>query len=338
MIHLVQISDGSSRRVAIVQEPHLHCLLGVQSVYELAQQCLSIGQSLSEHASAAAKGEVLDYDVIYSGTSKWHLLAPVDVPGASSRLMISGTGLTHLGSAKERQAMHLADAHRAAETVTDSMRMFQWGIEGGRPSDGEIGIAPEWFYKGNGSMLQAPFAPLAIPSYGEDGGEEAELAGIYLIGEDSTPYRIGMATGNEFSDHRFEKRNYLNLAGSKLRVCSLGPELVVGAGFQSVSGEVRIERGAQTIWSKKVATGEENMCHSLANLEHHHFKFDGNRQPGDIHVHFFGADSLSFGDGIAINDGDWIDIRYEGFGRPLRNPVRVESKSTNRTLAVRSLA
>jgi hypothetical protein len=338
MIHLVQISDGSSRRVAIVQEPHLHCLLGVQSVYELAQQCLSIGQSLSEHASAAAKGEVLDYNVIYSGTSKWHLLAPVDVPGASSRLMISGTGLTHLGSAKERQAMHLADVHRAAETATDSMRMFQWGIEGGRPADGEIGIAPEWFYKGNGSMLQAPFAPLTIPAYGEDGGEEAELAGIYLIGEDSTPYRIGMATGNEFSDHRFEKRNYLNLAGSKLRVCSLGPELVVGAGFRSVSGEVRIERGAQTIWSKKVATGEENMCHSLANLEHHHFKFDGNRQPGDIHVHFFGADSLSFGDGISINDGDWIDIRYEGFGRPLRNPVRVEPKSTNRALAVRSLA
>jgi hypothetical protein len=338
MIHLVQISDGSSRRVAIVQEPHLHCLMGVQSVYELAQQCLSLGRSLSEHASAAAKGELLDYDAIYSGTSKWHLMAPVDVPGASSRMMISGTGLTHLGSAKERQAMHLADAHEEAEPVTDSMRMFQWGIEGGRPAEGEIGIAPEWFYKGNGSMLQAPFAPLTVPAYGEDGGEEAELAGIYLIGEDSTPYRIGMATGNEFSDHQFEKRNYLNLAGSKLRVCSLGPELVVGAGFQSVSGEVRIERGAQTIWSKKVATGEENMCHSLANLEHHHFKFEGNRQPGDIHVHFFGAHSLSFGDGIAIRDGDWIEIRYEGFGRPLRNPVRLAAKTANRALAVRSLA
>jgi hypothetical protein len=338
MIHLVQISDGSSRRVAIVQEPHLHCLVGVESVYELAKQCLRLGQRLSEHASAASKGEVLDYEAIYSRTSKWHLMAPMDVPGASSRLMISGTGLTHLGSAKERQAMHLADAHRAAETVTDSMRMFQWGIEGGRPADGEIGIAPEWFYKGNGSMLQAPFAPLTIPAYGEDGGEEAELAGIYLIGEDSTPYRIGMAAGNEFSDHQFEKRNYLNLAGSKLRVCSLGPELVVGAGFQSITGEVRIERGAQTIWSKKVATGEENMCHSLANLEHHHFKFEGNRQPGDIHVHFFGAHSLSFGDGIAIRDGDWINIRYEGFGRALRNPVRVEAKTTNRALAVRSLA
>jgi hypothetical protein len=337
MIHLVQISDGSSRRVAIVDEPRLRCLTEVQSVYELVQQCISRNIQLSEHALSLAHGEVLDYDAIYSGSSKWKLLAPIDVPEMPSRLTISGTGLTHLGSAKERQAMHIADAPKVAETVTDSMRMFQWGIEGGRPTDGEIGIAPEWFYKGNGSMLQAPFASLSIPAYAEDGGEEAELAGIYVIGSDGTAYRIGMATGNEFSDHQFEKRNYLNLAGSKLRSCSLGPELVVGAAFQSVTGEARIGRGTNTIWSKKVATGEENMCHSLANLEHHHFKFEGHRQPGDVHVHFFGAHSLSFGDGIVLQDGDWMEVRYEGFGRALRNSIRVEPKETQRRVAVRSL-
>ena len=227
---------------------------------------------------------------------------------------------------------------KAAEPVTDSMRMFQWGVEGGRPAKGEIGIAPEWFYKGTGSILQPPFAPLTIPAYAEDGGEEAEVAGIYVIAEDGTPYRIGMATGNEFSDHQFEKRNYLNLAGSKLRTCSLGPELVVDAAFQAVDGEVRIERGGDTIWSKKVATGEENMCHSLANLEHHHFKFEGHRQPGDVHVHFFGAHSLSFGEGVVLKDGDWMEVRYEGFGRPLRNPIHVESKDANRLVEVRSLA
>jgi hypothetical protein len=338
MIHLVQISDGSSRRVAIVEEPRLRCLTGVRSVYELAEQCLGLGRQLSERAIALANGELLDYDAIYSGASEWHLLAPIDLPGAPSRLMIAGTGLTHLGSAKERQTMHLTDAAKAAETVTDSMRMFQWGVEGGRPAEGEIGIAPEWFYKGNGSVLQAPFAPLTIPAYAEDGGEEAEMAGIYVIGEDGKPYRIGMATGNEFSDHQFEKRNYLNLAGSKLRTCSLGPELVVGAGFQAVKGEVRIERGADTIWSKKVATGEENMCHSLANLEHHHFKFEGHRQPGDVHVHFFGAYTLSFGDGVVLKDGDWVEVRYDGFGRALRNSIRVEPKTANRQVAVRSLA
>jgi hypothetical protein len=94
--------------------------------------------------------------------------------------------------------MHLADAAKAAESVTDSMRMFQWGIEGGRPAAGEIGIAPEWFYKGNGFMLQAPFSPLTIPAYAEDGGEEAELAGIYVVGEDVHRIALGWPRGTNF--------------------------------------------------------------------------------------------------------------------------------------------
>lgn len=221
MIHLVQLSNGSSRRVAVVEGPRLCCLREVQSVYELVQRCLNQNRQLSDEALALAHGESLDYDEIYAGTSEWRLLAPIDVPGAPSRLMIAGTGLTHLGSAKERQAMHL-DTVKAAETVTDSMRMFQWGLEGGRPTPGQIGIAPEWFYKGTGFMLQPPFAPLTIPAYGEDGGEEAELAGIYIVGDDGTPYRMGMATGNEFSDHQFERRNYLNLAARSFALVVLG--------------------------------------------------------------------------------------------------------------------
>ena len=80
--------------------------------------------------------------------------------------------------------MHKAENQKVAEIVTDSMRMFQWGVEGGRPAPGEIGIAPEWFYKGTGAILRGPFEPLTVPAYAEDGGEEAELAGIYIIGED----------------------------------------------------------------------------------------------------------------------------------------------------------
>jgi hypothetical protein len=67
------------------------------------------------------------------------------------------------------------------------------------------------------------------------------------------------------------------------------------------------------------------MCHSLQNLEHHQFKFEGHRRPGDVHVHFFGTDSLSFGDGIRLADGDVIQVAAEGFGRPLCNPVRIAS-------------
>jgi hypothetical protein len=341
MVHLVQIGNGSERRVAIVEEPHLRCLEGVQSVYELAQRYADSGSKLSEQAFALAGGELLDYDAIYGGTSEWRLLAPIDVPGNPCRLIVSGTGLTHLGSAKDRQAMHLADAAKAeaakAEIRTDSMRMFQWGVEGGRPADGEIGIAPEWFYKGTGCGLRGPNEPLVVPAYAEDGGEEAEIAGVYIIDDDGTPCRIGMTIGNEFSDHKFEKRNYLNLAGSKLRTCSVGPELVVGGQFQAVAGEVKILRGAETIWSKTVETGEQNMCHSLANMEHHHFKFAGHRQPGDVHVHYFGAHSLSCGAGVALQDGDWMEVQFQGFGRALCNPVRITPGSEDRLIEVRPL-
>ena len=203
------------------------------------------------------------------------------------------------------------------------MKMFRWGIEGGRPAPGSIGTAPEWFYKGTGTILRGHGEALDVPAYAGDGGEEAEIAGIYMIAPDGQPCRIGMAGGNEFSDHVFEKTNYLNLAASKLRTCALGPELVVDPDFESVPVEVKIERAGNLLWSKTFRSGEAEMCHSLANIEHHHFKYEAHRRPGDVHVHFFGTDCLSFSDGISLQDGDVMQVSVEGFGRPLRNPVRV---------------
>jgi hypothetical protein len=324
MIHLVQLTNGSSRRVAMVEEPRLRCIAGASSVYELLGMLSKTGGTFSEMVRHHATGELLEYDPIYRGESDWKLLPPIDVPGEPQRCMVSGTGLTHMGSARDRQAMHSVEA----ASVTDSMRMFSWGVEGGRPEDGKIGIAPEWFYKGDGSIVRAHLEPLTTPDYAEDGGEEAEVAGIYYIASDGTPQRVGLCTGDEFSDHKFEKRNYLNLAGSKLRNCSLGPELVVGASFQAISGRISIERKGATLWEKAIETGEENMCHSLANMEHHHFKFDAHRQPGTIHIHFYGAHSLSFGDGIELAQSDWVTVSFEGLGRPLRNPI-VRKSSAN---------
>jgi len=224
--------------------------------------------------------------------------------------------------------MHVAATADQEAQMTDSMRMFEWGRQRGRPAEGEIGIAPEWFYKGDGSIVQAPFGPLPIPGHAEDGGEEAEVAAIYLVADDGTPWRIGMAAGNEFSDHVFERRNYLNLAGSKLRMCSIGPELVVDARFDDVPGNVKIVRNGELIWEKQIRTGELNMCHSLANLEHHHFKFAAHRQPGMVHIHFMGADCLSFGENIRLQSGDTTEVQFAGFGRPLRNTVTTEEPLT----------
>jgi hypothetical protein len=215
--------------------------------------------------------------------------------------------------------------HAAPEgEITDSIKMFRWGLEGGRPEPGEIGVAPEWFYKGNGSILRGDSEPLSVPAYAEDGGEEAEIAGVYIIDAAGQPRRIGMTVANEFSDHRIERRNYLYLAHSKMRTCAIGPELALDPDFKLAHGVVMIERNGQRIWSKEIASGEGAMCHSLANIEHHHFKYEAHRRPGDAHIHFFGADALSFGDGIELQDADVMLVAFEGFGRALRNPIRIE--------------
>jgi hypothetical protein len=135
-----------------------------------------------------------------------------------------------------------------------------------------------------------------------------------------------------------EAKGYLHLAPSKLRAASLGPELIVDPNFCSceVVGKTVISRAGKTIWESKLASGEKRMCHSLANLEHHHFKHAQHRRPGDAHVHFLGADAFSFRDMIRLEDGDDMTISFDGFGRPLRNPLRIE-KSPQQLVSVTPL-
>jgi hypothetical protein len=277
-------------------------------------------------------GKQIEYDAVYEGRSDWKLLPAFDHPDDPARCLVSGTGLTHRKSAENRQAMH-ADA----AAVTDSMRMYQSGVEGGRPSDDRIGTAPEWFYKGNGTILRAHNEPLLVPPYAGDGGEEPEIAGAYVIARDGTPVRVGFMQANEFSDHKTERMNYLYLAPSKLRTCSVGPELIIDADFSSCRGKVSILRGGEVFWEKSIASGEDSMCHSLANLEHHHFKFEQHRRPGDAHIHFFGADAFSFGDAVELQDGDLMQVAFDGFGRPLRNPVRFD-RTAEKRIQIRTLA
>jgi hypothetical protein len=333
MIRLVQIQNGKVRRVALVEEPQLRVLEKFESVYALASEAIAKKANLSELAQKSASGEKLDYEAIYQGKSDWKLLPPMDHPGEPARSLVSGTGLTHFGSAKNRQAMH----EKKAEEETDSMKMFRWGMESGRPAAGKVGIPPEWFYKGNGAILRAHGEPLEVPDYAEDGGEEAEMVGVYLIGPDGQPHRVGFSPGNEFADHKFEKKNYLNLAGSKIRTCSFGPEIVIGAEFKTVPGKATIERAGKVLWSKDIATGEAEMTHSLANIEHHHFKFETHRRPGDVHVHYFGAHSLSFGDKVELADGDVMEVSYPGFGRPLRNSIKIV-KGPESLVSVKAMA
>jgi hypothetical protein len=238
---------------------------------------------------------------------------------------VSGTGLTHLGSAEARDAMHrrMAAATASGAEVTDSVRMFQWGVEGGRPQGKEPGAQPEWFYKGNGSIVVGCGSPITAPSFALDCGEEPELVGLYVISPAGLPARLGFAIGNEFSDHVTERSNYLYLAHSKLRQCSVGPELRTDALPRHLAGTSRIRHGDAIRWEKPFLTGEDNMCHSLPNLEYHHFKYAAHRIPGDVHLHFFGTATLSFADGIRVAPGERFEIDLPALGAPLVNPLAV---------------
>jgi len=320
-MRLVQFKNADGAvRVAWVEaaERKLAVLTGTASLYDLAQKAIVAGTSLHELAEARSGGEAEDYDTVIA---EGRLLPPIHHPDPA-HLLVTGTGLTHLGSASTRSAMHEGEGGDESG-LTDSMKMFKWGVEGGKPEPGQAGVQPEWFYKGDGGLIAAPGHPLAMPDFSLDGGEEPEIAGIYVIGPDGTPFRLGFALGNEFSDHVTERRNYLYLAHSKLRPCSFGPELLLGDLPGHIEGKSRILRGEDVLWEAGFVSGEANMSHTVANLEYHHFKYPQFRRPGDVHCHFFGTATLSFADGIEAQPGDVFEISAEAFGEPLRNPLAV---------------
>ena len=315
-MHLSQLKGGG---VVVRESETARLVPGAETVLDLAHDAIAIGAGLAEIVARRGEGDPVDLPVLLAAG---RLDCPVRHPDPA-HMMLTGTGLTHLGSASARDAMHAKAQAEGEESLSDSMKMFRMGIEGGKPEPGRMGVAPEWFWKGAGTAAVAPGAPLVSPAFALDGGEEPEIAGIYLIGPDGAPFRLGFALGNEFSDHVTERINYLYLAHSKLRPAAFGPELLVGDLPASVEGVSRVIRDGETIFEKPFLSGEANMSHSIANLEAHHFKYDLFRQPGDVHVHMFGTATLSFSDGIRTRPGDMFEIESPAFGLPLRNPLAV---------------
>ena len=269
-------ASGSGQAARLVE--------GADTVLALAQAAIEEGNSLADSARSRL-GEEANL-----GGEGVKLLPAIDHPDPA-HLLLTGTGLTHLGSAAGRDQMHKA---ASGSGPTDSMRMFQMRLAGGKP----------------------------------------EIAGVYLIDGDGTPRRLGFVLANEFTDHVVEKENYLWLAHSKLRATAIGAELLTGPLPPHVAGTSRIPRDGALLWEGEFVSGEDNMSHSIANLERHHFKYVQFRRPGDVHVHFFGTATLSFAAGIRTREGDEFEIRAEPFALPLRNRL---VRSAAGTVVVRAL-
>jgi len=329
-MRLVQFEiPGEGRRVGIVEDdlvldltaPFAH-LDHVYAVFLAARsEQLSLGQYLQSLVVSADLPSV-PYETLLAsrpGGDDPFLHPPLDHPDPY-RVLVSGTGLTHTGGMKSRDQMH-AEGDEAPQT--DSAKMFAMGLEDGDPEEGRRGAMPEWFYKGNGHVLRGPGGELDLPTFALDGGEEPELVGCYIVDEEGIPRRLGFALGIEWSDHETERINYLYLAPSKLRTCGVGPELVTDCDFRDVSLSCSVTRDGEVIYdSGELFSGEEHMCHSLANCEDHHFKYSEHRRPGDVHLHFFGTSKLSFGSrDWKYQSGDEVRVESESMGGPLTMTV-----------------
>jgi hypothetical protein len=318
-MRLMQVGGKGGRRI-VASEGRRSWFVGrYKTVYELARAAIRNKTTIAALVKkAGSKGDADPAALLAAG----RVLPPIDHPDPA-HLVVTGTGLTHLGSASARDAMHAKMSATDDAALTDSMKMFRDGLAGGKPGKGKPGVQPEWFYKGDGSFVVSPGKPLVSPAFALDGGEEPEVAGIYVVSDAGVPFRVGFALLNEFSDHVTERQNYLLLAHSKLRPSSFGPELLLGALPADVRGISRIRRGEKVVFEEPFLTGEANMSHSVENLEAHHFKYPWFRRPGDVHVHTFGTATLSVTHGVKTEAGDVFEIEAPGFGLPLVNPLAV---------------
>jgi len=322
-MRIIQFIDNQNRpQVGTVRSNLVRPLDKVQSVYELFMHSDKLGIAFSDAVLSLETNSSFDYEELMT---RGAILLPVDHPDPY-HTWVTGTGLTHLGSATSRDQMHKGKDFNS-DQLTDSIKIFQAGIKNGKLLDNKPGVQPEWFFKGNGLSVSPPGANIISPAFALNGGEEPEVAGIYIIDKNGMPKRLGFVIGNEFSDHEMEKLNYLYLAHSKLRPCSYGPELLIGDLPSEVKGKSMIIRNGEKLWEKEFFTGEGYMSHNIANLEYHHFKYDLFRQPGDLHVHFFGTSVLSFTDNIIAEDGDLFVIEAEGMGKPLINKLSIQAPS-----------
>ncbi len=331
-MNLIQFElPKKGRRVGLINKNEVVDLTNINTAwthtYYLFLEASKNGKTITAYLEGLSLGDAdtISYNQLlasYSGDPNGWILPVLDHPSVGSCL-ISGTGLTHLGSMEQRAQMHTDVTEKTEEQKTDSQRIFEMGLQEGKPSLGSRGVQPEWFYKGNGAILRGHNDFLDIPDFTDDGGEEPEIVGCYIIDDDGIPCRIGFTIGNEWADHQMEKVNYLWLAPSKMRNCAVGPELVTDEKFQNIQGHCRITRGDEEIYhSGQLLTGENHMSHSLSNLEDHHFKYPQFRVPGDVHLHFFGTMKLSFPNRPSFQSEDKIEINFGGMGASLINRVR----------------
>ncbi len=179
----------------------------------------------------------------------------------------------------------------------------------------------QWFHPGTGDVLIGPGAPVIRAGVADEFADEAGIAGVYVIGPDGAPSRVGFVLANGFSDIPGQRLDDLYPGHFKLWQASFGPELLVGPLPGGIGGTSRIRRGDEIVVEMPLQSGGENMSQSVAALEHDLFRSGIHLRPGDVHIHIFGTARLSFAHGFAPGEEDVLETEAAPFGLPLWNPL-----------------
>ena len=102
LISQVGNADGSITVVVREEGGRGRAVKGAESVHALAMEAANGGQSLKAVIDAKGLGAEVDLEAAYA---EGRLLSPITHPDAA-HLHLTGTGLTHLGSAATRDSMH----------------------------------------------------------------------------------------------------------------------------------------------------------------------------------------------------------------------------------------
>src|ERR1700722_20526399 len=107
-MRLIQLTGPNGRRLGVVEGESIRLQKTHRSLFALASAALSAAIPLAAAAAQDPGSETLDYPEIYAGNSAWRILPAADHPDEPARCIVSGTGLSHIRSAANRQAMHAA--------------------------------------------------------------------------------------------------------------------------------------------------------------------------------------------------------------------------------------
>ena len=288
-MHLSQITDADgARRVVFRDDTTARVVTGATTTYDLAREAIAARTTLADAVRSRGLGAEVD---LAAALAEGRVHAPINHPDPA-HLHLTGTGLTHLGSAATRDAMHAG--HRAGKADR-----FDEDVPHG-PRGRQAGARARSACSRNGSTratARSPWRPARRSLAGLRQGRRRGAGDRRHLRDRRRRHAVPRSASRSPTSSPTTSPsgvNYLFLAHSKLR------ERVVRAGDPGsapLPDDVAAPRAscatARLLWEKPFLSGEANMSHTIANLEHHHFKYGLFRQPGDVHVHMFGTATLS---------------------------------------------